>query len=164
MANRKLAGAVYIGGKWYQVGDEVPDDVAAQITNPKLWADAADEGGQAGSTARLEPGTASGARLVGRVNVGGKWYGPYDPIPDDVAAQITNPKVWDGGTLPTLQESAPSGEREVTAGTVTAEQNADAATADAATGDADTAAGPDTDDASTAAEKPARRSSSAKRG
>lgn len=159
MANRKLAGAVHIGGKWYQAGDEVPDDVAAQITNPKLWATA--EGGEEGdagtAVARTEPGTASGARLTGRVNVAGRWYGPYDPIPDDVAAQITNPKVWEGGKLPTPQESAASGEREVTAGTVTTEQLTDAAKASVEATDADKAAEPDTDDASAAAEKPARR-------
>lgn len=164
MANRKLAAAVHVAGKWYRVGDEVPDDVAAQITHPRAWAPADDEGGQVDSTVHTEAGTQSGARLVGRVNVGGQWYGPYDPIPDDVAKQITNPKVWEGGKLPTLQESAPSGEREVTAGTVTSEASADADMAAAGPADADTAAEPDNDDASAAAEKPTRRSGSAKRG
>jgi hypothetical protein len=169
MAKKKLTGAVHIAGKWYQAGDEVPDDVAAQITNPKLWASAGgdDEGGAGTAAVPTEPGTTSGARLASRVSVAGRWYGPYDPIPDDVAAQITNPKAWEGGKLPSLQESVPSGEREVTAGAVTAERSADADTADATSAPADMAAEPDTDNASAAAEKPTRvgrSSSSAKRG
>ncbi len=31
--------------------------------------------------------------LARRVSVGGQWYGP-GPVPDDIAAKITNPKAW----------------------------------------------------------------------
>lgn len=31
--------------------------------------------------------------LARRVSVGGKWYGP-GPVPEDIAAKITNPKAW----------------------------------------------------------------------
>lgn len=161
MANRKLAASVHVAGVWYRPGDDVPEDVATQITNPKAWATAAGEndGGDAAASAPTEAGTASGARLAGRVNVAGRWYGPYDPIPDDVAAQITNPKAWEGGKLP-----GGYGEREITAGTVTTEQLADAAKASVEAADADMAAGPDADE-SDAAEKPTRGGrGSAKRG
>lgn len=35
------------------------------------------------------------ATLNTHVNVDGTWYGPGE-VPEDVAARITNPKVWDG--------------------------------------------------------------------
>jgi len=34
------------------------------------------------------------AKLNTFVNVDGTWYGPNDTLPDEVAAQINNPKVW----------------------------------------------------------------------
>lgn len=36
---RKLATYVYINGASYGPDDEVPEEVAAQITNPKAWVD-----------------------------------------------------------------------------------------------------------------------------
>jgi hypothetical protein len=36
------------------------------------------------------------AKLNTHVNVDGTWYGPGSEVPDEVAAQITNPKAWDG--------------------------------------------------------------------
>lgn len=40
----KLASRVAIDGQWYGPGDDVPDDVAKKITNPRVW-----EGGKAPS-------------------------------------------------------------------------------------------------------------------
>jgi hypothetical protein len=113
---RKLATRVAINGKWYGPDDDVPDDVAEKITNPKVWAVDTDDDTTPAAQVK-EAGTSSGARLATRVAIAGKWYGPDDPVPDDVAVQITNPKAWEGGKPPTLQESAPSGEREVTSST-----------------------------------------------
>ncbi len=97
---RVLASAVYAAGQWWKAGSTPPDDVAEKITNPKAWTDAPDE--SAKNETDTKAGTASGARLVRRVAVAGKWYGPDDEIPDDVARQIRNPKVWEGGELPEL--------------------------------------------------------------
>lgn len=36
---RKLAATVFVGDRAYGPGTDVPDDVAAQITNPAAWAD-----------------------------------------------------------------------------------------------------------------------------
>lgn len=36
------------------------------------------------------------ANLNTHVNVDGTWYGPGSDVPDEVAARITNPKVWEG--------------------------------------------------------------------
>lgn len=33
----QLAGRVFVGGAWYGPGDDVPADVAVEITNPKAW-------------------------------------------------------------------------------------------------------------------------------
>jgi hypothetical protein len=38
----QLVARVAVGGAWYGPGDDVPDDVARRITNPKVW-----EGGKA---------------------------------------------------------------------------------------------------------------------
>ncbi len=103
MAGRKLASAVYIDGKWYRAGDTLSEDVAAKVRNPKVFAP---EDGDQTDQPRSEPGTPTGARLATRVQVEGKWYGPNDAVPDDVAARITNPKAWAGGELPT---TAPAG-------------------------------------------------------
>jgi hypothetical protein len=96
---KKLARSVNYKGVWYKAGESVPDDIAAQI-NPKAFA-VDDETGQ---VAKRGPdgGTSSGARLAARVSVGGTWYGPDTPVPDDVARLITNPKVWEGGQVPDL--------------------------------------------------------------
>lgn len=57
----RLAGRVAVGGQWYGPDDDVPDDVARRITNPKAW-----EGGElptfAAETDRsaAASGTASG--------------------------------------------------------------------------------------------------------
>jgi len=34
----QLARNVHIGGVWYRPGDTVPDEVAARLTNPAVWA------------------------------------------------------------------------------------------------------------------------------
>lgn len=36
---RKLVATAYVGDRAYGPGSDVPDDVAAQITNPAAWAD-----------------------------------------------------------------------------------------------------------------------------
>ena len=33
----KLAAYVFAGNRWFGPGDDVPADVAAEITNPKAW-------------------------------------------------------------------------------------------------------------------------------
>lgn len=93
--SRKLATRIAVAGRWYGPDDDIPDDVAAKITNPKAWA--ADRGAD---TTVAEPGTSTGARLASRVQVDGRWYGPADEVPDEVAARIKNPKAWVGGMLP----------------------------------------------------------------
>lgn len=35
-------------------------------------------------------------KLTAHVHIGDRWYRPGDSPPDDVAARITNPDVWDG--------------------------------------------------------------------
>lgn len=40
------------------------------------------------------------AQLNTYVSVDGTWYGPGSDLPDDVAAQIANPKVWAEGSNP----------------------------------------------------------------
>lgn len=39
MSNRKLVTYVHVNGVVYGPGDDVPADVAAQITNPSAWGD-----------------------------------------------------------------------------------------------------------------------------
>lgn len=94
--SRRLAAPVYVNDRWYTPSDDVPDDVAARITNPKAWAV------DSGSAENTEQDNAprAGARLASRVNVGGTWYGPADEVPLDVAVRITNPKAWEGGRVP----------------------------------------------------------------
>lgn len=36
------------------------------------------------------------AKLNTHIHIDGQWYGPNDTLPEDVAARITNPDVWDG--------------------------------------------------------------------
>ncbi len=114
---RKLASAVHIDGKWYRAGDTLTEDVAAKVRNPKVFA--ADDD-QADGTTPTEPGTPTGARLAARVQVGGKWYGPDDAVPDDVAAQIRNPKAWADGKVPdgAAEVTAPTGTDAGDAGNV----------------------------------------------
>lgn len=105
MAGRKLATSVNIDGTWYRAGDTLPEDVAAKVRNPKVFAL---EDGEEADQPRTEPGTPTGARLASRVQVDGKWYGPNDAVPDDVAARITNPRAWEGGKAPSAAASAAS--------------------------------------------------------
>lgn len=100
-AKKKLGRATTVAGKTYLPGDELPDDVAEKITNPKAWIPD-DEPTEADADPDRPAGTASGHRLAKTVTVGGRSYGPEDPLPDDVAERITNPKAWEGGELPNL--------------------------------------------------------------
>lgn len=107
---RKLAGHVFADGRWWGPDDKVPDSTATKITNPKAWAAAGEPADDDGERARptAEPGTSSGARLAGRVLVAGRWFGPDDPVPDDIAGLITNPKAWAGGVPPAHAKAPPS--------------------------------------------------------
>lgn len=107
MAEKTLARHVTIGGKTYGPGDDVPADMAEQITNPKAWV-ALDEAAAADENANREGGTESGQKLATTVTVGGKSYGPNDYVPDDVAQQITNPKAWEGGKVPSSAANSAS--------------------------------------------------------
>lgn len=49
------------------------------------------------------------ARLAGFVHVDGVVYGPGDSVPADVARRITNPKAWEGGVPPSLDDEATAG-------------------------------------------------------
>lgn len=40
---RQLVAFVHVDGQVYGPGDDVPDEVAEKITNPKAWATEADE-------------------------------------------------------------------------------------------------------------------------
>jgi len=104
MTDRKLARHVTVAGKTYGPGDDVPAEIAEQIRNPKAWIptdeDAADP--YEGKTG----GTAAGHKLAGTVTVAGKSYGPRDFVPDEVAAQIRNPKAWAGGKVPPASKPA----------------------------------------------------------
>lgn len=121
MANKKLARHVTVAGKTYGPGDDVPAEIAEQIRNPKAWLptdeDVVDP--YEGKTG----GTTSGHKLAGTVTVAGKSYGPRDFVPDDVAAQIRNPKAWAGGKVPAASKPEPEREPErgVEAGTGAAE-------------------------------------------
>lgn len=94
--NVSHAGVWYRPG--YRVGDQIPEDIADKITNPRVW-DYTDDDDEPKPE---EPKSTTGARLVARVAVAGVWYGPDDDVPDDVARRITNPKVWEGGKAPTF--------------------------------------------------------------
>jgi hypothetical protein len=45
MSKRKLAAYVHVDGTVYGPGDDVPADVAKQITNPKAWGEGSDDDG-----------------------------------------------------------------------------------------------------------------------
>ncbi len=110
---KKLARSVHYKGVWYKAGESVPADIAPNI-NPKAFA----VDGETGEVAERGPdgGTSSGARLAGRVSVGGNWYGPDTPVPDDVARLITNPKAWEGGEVPDLPVAQADGDGGGTGG------------------------------------------------
>ncbi len=48
------------------------------------------------------------SKLASYVHIGGQVYGPDSKVPADVAAQITNPKAWEGGKVPSTSKSADS--------------------------------------------------------
>lgn len=56
------------------------------------------------------------AKLNTNVNVDGVWYGPDSDLPDDVAARITNPKVW--SERPAQTGEATSGDSDNVGGEV----------------------------------------------
>lgn len=148
MKQQKLARHVTVAGTTYGPGDDVPADIAEKITNPKAWLPL-DAGAIEDEYAGREGGTASGHKLATAVTVGSRTYGPSDFVPDDVASQITNPKAWEGGKLPTA--------KAVTASpTKTAEGSPDKGEPPARGATEDTAA-PDTDKPRKAA-TPAKRS------
>ncbi len=114
MANtrRLLSRRVSVGGRWYGPGP-VPDDIADKITNPKAWMAEHEATDEAAEVFTRVPGTTTGARLAGRVNVDGQWYGPADEVPDHVAAKIRNPKAWADGVPPDVFDKGgvlPAGE------------------------------------------------------
>lgn len=47
------------------------------------------------------------AKLISTVHVDGLVFEPDQEVPDTVARLITNPKAWEGGALPDLEEDAP---------------------------------------------------------
>jgi hypothetical protein len=106
---RRLAGPVTVGSRTYHPGDDLPPDVVAQIRNPKAWAVDAEEVAAAAAAVK-KSGTASGARLATHVTVNGRTWSPDAELPDDVAAQIRNPKAWVGGKVPDLRAALPTGE------------------------------------------------------
>ncbi len=112
---RRLAGPVTVGTKTYRPGDDLPPEVVEQIRNPKAWAVDPEVAAEEAAKPKVG-GTAAGARLSGNVTVGGKTWRPDDPLPDDVAAQIRNPKAWEGGTLPDLSGGPASKDAETAPG------------------------------------------------
>lgn len=46
-------------------------------------------------------------KLTAHVHVDGTWYRPGDTPPDDVAARITNPDVWDGPAASGTENTTP---------------------------------------------------------
>lgn len=105
---KTLARAVNVDGEWYYPGGDVPDDVAERITNPKAWKSGDDLADKRDEDGAVKPaGTADGAVLARTVHVDGVAYGPGDPVPDDVAKKIRNPKAWDGGKLPDYDTETP---------------------------------------------------------
>jgi hypothetical protein len=107
MGSRRLASYVEVDGVWYGPDDNVPDEVADKITNEGAWASdeqvAVDEQHE---EQQRRSGTSTGARLASYVEVNGRMYGPNDPVPDHVAAQITNASAWAGGELPAPAQAA----------------------------------------------------------
>lgn len=110
MGQPTLARHVTVAGVTYGPGDDVPANIAEQITNPKAWR-AADEAPGPDPNEGKGGGTDSGHRLATTVTVGGKSYSPADYLPDDVAAQIGNPRAWEGGKLPSDASPAEDGDK-----------------------------------------------------
>jgi hypothetical protein len=103
----RLARHVTVGTTTYGPNDDVPDHIREQITNPQAWVPL-DDTAQQQPAPRVQAGTTGGHRLASHVAVGATTYGPDDHIPDDVAAQITNPKAWQDGKLPNLTRQVQS--------------------------------------------------------
>jgi hypothetical protein len=103
---RKLARHVTVAGTTYGPGDKLTDEVIAQIKNPKAWVPIDADSYLDDVPSDVEPGTESGHRLARSVTVGTRTYTPSDFLPDDVARQISNPKAWEGGKVPTFKAKA----------------------------------------------------------
>ncbi|MBF9135320.1 hypothetical protein I0C86_41455 [Plantactinospora sp. S1510] len=43
--------------------------------------------------------------MSGYVHLGNERYGPFDPVPEDAARRITNPKAWVAGEVPQFVDS-----------------------------------------------------------
>lgn len=111
MADKKLARYVTVGSVTYGPDDDVPAEVVEQIRNEKAWVSEEDAAeAEEKRAAKRKAGTKSGHRLATTVTVGGASYGPDDEISDEVAAQITNPKAWEGGKLSTAAKAETEGE------------------------------------------------------
>lgn len=109
---KKLARYVTVAGVTYGPKDDVPDDVLAQIKNPKAFVPAG-ETPEGPDYSDKDGGTSGGAKLAGPVTVGGVTYSPKDFVPDEVAARIKNPKAWEGGKPPKAQAaSAPTADAD----------------------------------------------------
>ncbi|MBQ1047860.1 hypothetical protein KBX50_05225 [Micromonospora sp. C51] len=78
-AGVRLASTVHVGGRSYGPDDEVPDDVARRVTNPKAW-----EGGKAPFTAEGGVVYGPGSQPVDRTNP--QATREYAMTPDEVAA------------------------------------------------------------------------------
>lgn len=52
MASKKLAAYVHVNDEVYGPDDDVPADVAKQITNPKAWGEEPDANGEAKAPAK----------------------------------------------------------------------------------------------------------------
>lgn len=160
MTNKRLARHVTVAGVTYGPGDTVPDHIAQQIKNPKAWVplDAVTPEQQelADATARGQVGTASGHKLATTVTVGSKSYGPKDFLPDDVAAQIRNPKAWVDGRVPPGAQKAKD-TRAAAVKTEQAEESKTTAGRDAAGATAETAKPADDKGRRAAEQTPTRR-------
>lgn len=77
----QLTARVAVAGTWYGPGDDVPDDVARLITNPKVW-----EGGKAPSfdTGTREAEASAGEQPAGNT-AGQAQTDEADTAPDDDA-------------------------------------------------------------------------------
>lgn len=155
MAAKRLARYVTVDGATYGPDDDVPADVAEQITNPAAWMSDEDaEVAAAKAEAKANPGTSAGRRLAGYVTIDGTTYGPDDKLSDEVAESITNPAAWEGGKLPNFAKRGAQPKTE----------NPDGAREGAGPGDADEGAPAKTEDAGAATEsRPRKAAPAAKR-
>lgn len=101
---RRLAGRTYAAGRWWEPEDDMPDEVAEQITNPKAWDDERKSIVELARDARTAESGYGGAKLSAPVIALGAWRDPDDRLSEEVARAITNPKAWVGGKLPTFAE------------------------------------------------------------